>query len=299
MVGAVSGVGASSMQIRGGLDTSGIDAGFSRIRAGFENVKGHAKGLTSDFNRMSVASGDLVKNMGKLALVGTTAVMGIAAQAPAVAPALAKMSVAFDKISRSLGRALVPVFERLAVHLNNLSTWVSAHESDIRAFSTTLLDWGETIGNTLYPALSKVGSWAAEHPKLFAGIFAGITLGPIALKAIGAFTGFISTLATATVAPAVLTALGYAAAIAAGGAISFEAGKAAGASGPGRFLEESFVGDVVVGATSPLLKAGIGFKDWLTGGNELEQFTENLATWKGRQDDRRMSLQSIIDSVFG
>lgn len=293
MVGVVTGAGASSMQIRSGLDTSNIEAGFRRVRSGFDSVKGHAKGLTSDFKRMSIASGELVHNMSKLGLVGVSAIIGIASRAPAVAPAIAKMGVAFDRITRSLGRALMPVFERLAVHLNNLSNWVSAHESEIRTFATTLLDWGETIGKILYPALSKVGSWAAEHPKLFAGIFAGITLGPIALSAITAFTGLITTLTTAIVAPAVLTALAHLAVIAAAGGVSFKIGHTIGDITYESIGKPFVTSDIGGGIARTFLK----IKDFLTGGAELAEFESAFYNWKQNQTDREYLLNPPIDKI--
>ena len=45
-----------------------------------------------------------------MGIAGTTAIMGIASKAPAVAPALASMSVTFDKLTRTLGTSLEPVF---------------------------------------------------------------------------------------------------------------------------------------------------------------------------------------------
>lgn len=210
---AASGAGGASMKIKGSLDTANIESGFSRVKSGFSNVKGQANSFTADLTRMTTAAGGLVKKMSVLAITGAGAMVAIASKAPAVAPALARMQVAFGKLTRNLGEALAPAFERVAGWLDRLATWVGENKGTISEIAGTILDWAEKVGEWLYPALKKVGDWASEHPKFFAALFAGLAFGPAILGGISAATGLVTTIAGATVGTGVLTALGYIAAI--------------------------------------------------------------------------------------
>lgn len=175
MVGAATGAGAGGLKIRGILDTSMIERGFTRVKQGFASVKGFAKGFTADLTRMKQETKTLAKGLGRVALIGSAAIIGLASKAPAVAPALAKIGVTLGKLSRTMGEALAPAFEKVS-------------------------DW-----------LDKLAGWAGEHPDIFSGIV--VSLSAItALKFVGA-TGFLTALGSLIIAPATLTALGYLAVI--------------------------------------------------------------------------------------
>ncbi len=177
--------GAGGLEIRGSLDTSLIERGFRRVKQGFASVKGFAKGFTSDLVRMRQAAGNLSKGLFKMAAAGASALIGFASKAPAVAGSMAKMSVAFDKIIRTLGVGLAPAFAKVA-------------------------GW-----------LDKFAVWAGAHPDIFAGIV--ISLSAIAaLKLVGA-TGLLTALGSLVVSPTVLTALGYIATIGAVGFAGYKA----------------------------------------------------------------------------
>ena len=175
MVEVATGAGVGGLKIRGTLDTSMIERGFTRIKQGFASVKGFAGGFTSDLIRMRQAAGKLTGNLFKMAAAGASALIGFAAKAPAVAGSMAKMSVAFDKIIRNLGVGLAPAFAKV-------SGW-----------------------------LDKFAVWTGEHPDIFGGIV--ISLSTIAaLKFVGAI-GLLTALGKLIIAPATLTALGYIAGI--------------------------------------------------------------------------------------
>jgi len=166
---------SSSMNIKGTLDTGDIDRGFTRVEKGFEKTKGQAKSFGSDMSRVSSTVKGLSNKLLIMGATAATALIGIASKAPAVAPALAKMGVAFGKIQRNLGEALAPAFEKV-------SGW-----------------------------LDKVAAWSGSHPDIFSGIV--ISLSAIAaLKFVGA-GGFLAALGKLVIAPKTLTALGYIAAI--------------------------------------------------------------------------------------
>ncbi len=219
------GVAAGSMNIRGSLDTSLIERGFDRVGAGFESVKGFAKGFTSDLTRMTTGASRLAKRMGALALVGVGTMVALAKSAPAVAPALAKMKVSMMKLSFALGEALAPAFERVAGWLEKFATWVGNNKEKIGEIANKFLDFGQTIAEFVWPILKKIGDWALDHPKLFAGIVAGLILGPKVIAGITALGGLVATLAGATVAAPLLTALGYIALIGAAGYAGYKGAK--------------------------------------------------------------------------
>ena len=200
---------SSSMKIKGSLDTSEIDRGFDRVSKGFDGVKGQAKSFGSDIHRMTIEVSNLAKKFILLGLAGATAIVGLASKAPAVAPALAKMGVAMDKISRNLGEALAPAFERVSGWLDKLAAWVGGNKEKIGEVANKFLDWAEAVGKQLLPVLESVGNWAADHPGLFAGIVAGLALAPAVLAGISAISGLVTLMSGATISGSVLAALGY------------------------------------------------------------------------------------------
>ena len=211
MVSAAGGAGAatSSMKIKGTMDTSNIDRGFARVGQGFEGSKGQAKSFGADMKRVASTVGGLAKKLLMMGLAGTTAMVGIASKAPAVAPALANMSVSFGKISRSLGEALAPAFERVAGWLDKLAVWVDNNKEKIGEVAGKFLDWASALGEKLWPWLEKIGNWAADNPGLFTGIVAGLALAPAVIAGISTLSTLIGLMTGATIGASLLTALGY------------------------------------------------------------------------------------------
>ena len=212
-----AGGASSSMKIKGTMDTSNIDRGFSRVGQGFEGIKGQGKSFGADMARVAGTVAGLAKKLILMGMAGTAALVGIASKAPAVAPAMAKMSVSFGKITRSLGEALAPAFEKVAGWLDKLAVWVDSNKEKIGEVAVKFLDWAAAVGEKLWPWLEKIGLWAADNPGLFAGIVAGLALAPSVIAGIASIAGLVSMLGGASVAASVLTFFGYLAAIAAAG----------------------------------------------------------------------------------
>lgn len=126
--------GAGSLSIRGSLDTSLIERGFTRVKQGFESVKGQAKSFNSDLDRMSVSAGRLANGLFAVSVAGATAMVGLASKAPAVAPAMAKISVEMGKLSRIIGRTLQPEFERFAGYFERFVSFADAHPNILKGF---------------------------------------------------------------------------------------------------------------------------------------------------------------------
>jgi len=210
-----------SMKLKGTMDTTEIDKGVKRVKKGFDGVKGKAKSFGGDMRRVASTVSGLAKKLIFLGLAGGSALVALASKAPAVAPALAKMSVSMMKLKMSLGEALAPAFERVAVWLDKLAIWVGNNKEQIAEVAGKFLDWAEAVGEKLWPVLEKVGTWAADHPGLFLGIVAGLALAPAVLSGILAMSNFITLLGGATISAALLSALGVIGGIMAGLGISY------------------------------------------------------------------------------
>lgn len=285
---------AGSLGIRGSLDTSDIDSGYARIKAGFESIKGQAKSFGSDMERISQATSGLAKKLTLLGVAGAGTMVALAKSSPAVAPALAKMDIAIFKLSNSLGRALAPAFERVAGWLERFATWVGNNEGKLGTFANKVLDAASALGTSLWPYLKKIGGWAMDHPNLFGGIVAGLTLGPAIITGISAITGLATTLGGLAVSASALTALGYIAAIAGAGIMGAGIGKAVGEATyepVGKGFVESGVGEWIT--------TGIGrISDFFTGGNATDEYLKALAANRAREEDRRFNLLNMDDSTL-
>lgn len=176
--------GAGTLVIKGKFDTVEIDNGFRRISHDFKGTQGEAKSFTSDLNRMKSAAGTLAKGIIGVGAVGATMLTALASQAPAVAPAMARISVATGKLARGLAETLKPAFDGAA------------------------------------SAFERLVGFEGEHPKLFGGIV-GTLAGLAALKFTGTL-GLLASLGSVVIAPATLTAIAALATIG-GGAVAVKA----------------------------------------------------------------------------
>jgi len=201
--------GMNSMKISGTMDMTDIDRGFVRLNMKMSDTKARTKSFGSDLKRVALQASRLAKRMIKLGMAGAAAMVGIASKAPAVAPALAKMGVAFGKIQRSLGEALAPAFERVAGLLDKMAVWVDSNKEKIGEVAGKFLDWAEAVGEKLWPWLEKIGNWAADNPGLFVGILAGLALGPTILSGIASISTLVGVMGGATVSASLLAAFGY------------------------------------------------------------------------------------------
>jgi len=193
MVRGVGRVGsAGSLKVKGSLDTSSLESGFRRVKGGFEGVRGQASGLAGSFKNAFVESQGLLNTLKGLSLAGVAGIVAIASRAPAVAPAIAKMKATFDILTRALGEALAPAFERVSVWLLRFTDWVLANKGPIRNFAMGVLDLAESIGGALLPYVKSFGEWVLSHPKLFATFFGGLALTPKILAGISTLTSFFS-----------------------------------------------------------------------------------------------------------
>jgi len=197
-----------SMKLKGTMDTSEIDSGVKRVGKGFDGVKGKVKSFGGDMKRVASTVAGLAKKLLFMGVAGAGALVALAAQAPAVAPALAKMSVTMEMMKRSLGEALAPAFERVAGWLEKLGNWVGKNKGQIGEIADKFLDWAEVVGEKLWPVLRDIGTWAADHPGLFTGIVAGLALAPAVLAGISSLSTFVTLMGGAAVSASLLAGLG-------------------------------------------------------------------------------------------
>ena len=128
---------AGGMSIKGSLDTSLIERGFMRVKQGFESVKGQAKSFNADLQRMRETSGGLVTKLGLLGTAGIAAMIGIASRAPAVAGAMAKMSIQFDRFTKFLGTTFSPEFNKAAEYFEKFVNFAETHPDIFKGFVFT------------------------------------------------------------------------------------------------------------------------------------------------------------------
>lgn len=126
-----------SMTIGGTINTSNIESGFRRISQGFDKVKSYAKSFGSDMIRIGQSVGGLVKGLGVLGSIGLGAIVGLAKNAPAVAPAMAMIGVEFQRLSRVLGEELQPYFNKFSEGFTKFVDFVEAHPDLTRGFVLT------------------------------------------------------------------------------------------------------------------------------------------------------------------
>ena len=304
MVGAVGGVGmtsSSSMVIKGTLDTVGIESGFRRIETGFSQVEGKVKGFTSDLTRMGTAAGGVVKAFGAMALTGAGALTALASQAPAVAPAMARINVEMGKLSRTAGEILQPAFNMAADAMTGLSNWLSENRVPISATTDKILEFAGSISNILTPAFDGVSQWITDNPDIFGNLTAGLVLTGGALAGITVIGGLLTKLGATTVAAGVTGALTAVAGIIAGGAVGWTAGNLIGnATYEGN--QEAIDQFLTSERGAPLAQGGLFLQDLFTGGNMREQFINQLRTERSDLSDsefnRRYTLMGWWDSLW-
>lgn len=120
-------VEAGQISIGGDINTQGIERGLTRVEKGMGNVATTGKSVNADFVRMNQATSKLGRSLSFLALVGPTALIGIAKSAPATASAMARIDLAAMKLKFAVGQALKPAFDWFADKLSGIASWVQEH----------------------------------------------------------------------------------------------------------------------------------------------------------------------------
>ena len=174
------------LSIKGTMNTQNVDSGFARVKSGFQQVGKFAKSVRADLVRMGQDAGRLSSAFKLIGLAGVGTFIALAKSSPAVAPAMAKITLETQRLSRALGQSLRPVFESFA------------------------------------DGYSKFVNFVENHPDLTRGFVLSVG----ALAGIAALSKFVSVLSTVAVSASVLQALALAGVIGAAGFVAFKGAEA-------------------------------------------------------------------------
>ncbi|NCD07530.1 MAG: hypothetical protein EOL97_15590 [Spirochaetia bacterium] len=134
-----SGLQGASMIIRTALDVAPLNRGLLEIKKKFSDLKSNGVSVGNTLKRIGVVSASLARTLGAVGIAGASAMIGIASKAPAVAPALASMQVTFEKITRTLGSSLRPVFDEMANSFSGFGVWVEENKDSINKWGIEAL----------------------------------------------------------------------------------------------------------------------------------------------------------------
>jgi len=185
-----------SVHIAGSIDVSNIKHGLGEMKRSLDEMKDSAVGSFGDLKRLG---GSLAGVAGPLVKIGaglTTAGLGIAMLSPQVAPALARMEIGFEKLSRILGEELQPIFDDVANMFVGFVEWMDSDgrpvlDGFVGAFDELktaiegLANIGEILIGPLEVELGEVLGWIVENFSLEAlGFFLGGLPGGVAVAGI-------------------------------------------------------------------------------------------------------------------
>jgi len=173
-------VEVGSMSIGGRLATDRIMAGLSRVRGGFDRVKGSVASANVDLERVAAASKDIGSSLLKVGTAGVAALTGLATASPAVAPSLAKMKVGMMELSHTAGRVLRPVFEAVANDLiPAIGTALEKNSGKISRFADITATMVSDVGNLLAGENEKIKNPASKSLlAVLGGVLGGSFGGP-------------------------------------------------------------------------------------------------------------------------
>lgn len=160
-------VKVGKLEIAGSLNTKNIDKGFSRIKGGFNEVKGKTKSFNADMTRI----GSTVKTVGLalagLATAGTSAMIALVKDAPQVAPAIAKIKKSMLDLKFTMGSALQPVFERTSKMVDGFVQKFKelGGPKMVSEFLMGVLDYFKKLGGYI--------EWVIENAQKFSNWFKG------------------------------------------------------------------------------------------------------------------------------
>ena len=179
----------SSMIIKAGFDSTSVVNGLKRLSSGLKEVGKFSKGVHADFQRMVNTSGKLLSIFTGISVAGVGAFINLAKGAPAVAGAMAQITVQTERLKRSLGVALQPVFDKFAVAYTKFVNFVEANPDLTKNF---VLSAGALAGIV---ALTKLIGVAAANPVALAGLalvgasFVGYKVAEGAINALESWLG--------------------------------------------------------------------------------------------------------------
>ncbi len=148
---------AGSLIIRGEMDTSNIEAGFSRVKSHFDTTREKSSSLASDLQRISSVAQGLAKSMIAMGTASAGVLVGLAKDAPAVAPALAQMDMNMTKLKYTIGEALAPAFQQASDLFNDFVNEIQNTDSQsfLSGFGEGFIGFFKTAYDLINDALDK------------------------------------------------------------------------------------------------------------------------------------------------
>lgn len=146
-----------SVSILGSIDVENLMQGLREMKRGLDEAKASARTSFGDLEKIGEAVAGIAAPLALIGVGVASAILGLAAMAPAVAPALAKMEVGFLKLIRILGEELQPVFEEAAVLFQGFVEWLDSNEGRgaIKLFGDAL--------QVVLDILKEIGSWVTSE----------------------------------------------------------------------------------------------------------------------------------------
>ena len=196
-------VEVGTLEIGAKINTREIDRGTDKIKQDMSQVQAAAASTTADIDRTEKSTSRLGKGLAFVGSVGSGVMLGLAAQAPAVAGSMARIKVETEELSRNLGSALKPAFDFAADSLDNINQFAQetpgVFQGVVGAIGALSLDaaikkvFGVSVLKTIGTAIaqSPVGLFVGSGLALLGGGSAlagiGIGAGVGAIGGVGAF----------------------------------------------------------------------------------------------------------------
>ena len=128
-----------SVHIAGSIDVSSIKHGLGEMKNSLKGMKDSAEGSFGDISRLAGGLGGVAISLAKIGIGLVATTLGIAALSPQVAPELAKMEIAFAKLTRILGAELKPVFAEFARMFTGFVEWLGTDGRPVLEFLKDVL----------------------------------------------------------------------------------------------------------------------------------------------------------------
>ncbi len=112
------------MQVGLSLDESSFTQSMNSLERSIDELTGKFDSLNADTTRTEKGLSKLSKSFAILGTIGTTALIGIAKNAPATAGAMASMEVSAFRLKNAVGEALSDEFDTFANILTKFTDWV-------------------------------------------------------------------------------------------------------------------------------------------------------------------------------
>lgn len=142
-----------SVSILGSIDVENLMQGLNQMKRGLDEAKASARASFGDLEKIGEAVEGIATPLTVIGVGLASAILGLAALSPAVAPALAKMEVGFLKLVRILGQELQPVFEEAAVLFQGFVEWMGSEEG-----RGAIQSFGLALSGVL-TILKELGAW--------------------------------------------------------------------------------------------------------------------------------------------